>query len=404
MHNKRIAGALTAVAMMTAAACSGGSESAATTTEATTTTAASTTTTSTTTTTEPKETTTTTEVPTDDSIRQPLTGEIVDSEADLITRPALVVKIDNNDGSARPNHSGLAVADIVFEEIIEAEDTRFAAVFHTQDSEPVGPIRSGREQDVALLSGLNAPLFAWSGGNPGVTRLIRDSFLTDLNAGFEASDAYFRGPGRGPHDLYSKTQDLYAFTPADHPGAPLRQFEYVWPDDEFVGEQVVDVDMSLRSKDIRWEWDAEAGTFARYQEGTRHVDVVHGDIFATNVVVMVSSYGKSSIDNRSPEAETVGSGPVYVFSNGQVVTGRWQRSTVLDTFHFTDGSGEPIRLNPGNTWVELAENLGDDAFIVAPDVDPATVTDIPTFDLRDPATAPTDITIRFPEVSEADST
>ncbi len=161
--------AFTTVALL-AAACSGGSdatEDTTPTTEATTTT--STTTTTTTTTEPPESTTTTTLVPGDDSIRQPLTGEVVESEDDLETRPALAVKIDNN-ARARPNHSGLGVADIVFEEIVEV-GTRFAAVFHTEGSDPVGPIRSGREQDVNLLSSLNEPLFAWSGGNPGVTRL-----------------------------------------------------------------------------------------------------------------------------------------------------------------------------------------------------------------------------------------
>ena len=32
---------------------------------------------------------------------------------------------------------------------------RFAAVFHTNDSDPVGPIRSGRSQDVDLLTPFN---------------------------------------------------------------------------------------------------------------------------------------------------------------------------------------------------------------------------------------------------------
>ena len=49
-------------------------------------------------------------------VRQPLTGEPVASEADIIDRAALVAKIDNVD--ARQNHTGLAVADIVFEEIV----------------------------------------------------------------------------------------------------------------------------------------------------------------------------------------------------------------------------------------------------------------------------------------------
>ena len=52
----------------------------------------------------------------------------------------------------------------MFEEIVEVH-TRFAAVFHSQSSDPVGPIRSGRTQDIALFSSFNSPLFVWSGGN-----------------------------------------------------------------------------------------------------------------------------------------------------------------------------------------------------------------------------------------------
>ncbi|MTA70106.1 MAG: DUF3048 domain-containing protein, partial [Actinobacteria bacterium] len=70
----------------------------------------------------------------------PLTG-LPAADGVLSMRPALVVKVDNHPG-ARPQ-SGLNQADIVFEENVEAL-TRFALVFHSQGSDPVGPIRSGR--------------------------------------------------------------------------------------------------------------------------------------------------------------------------------------------------------------------------------------------------------------------
>jgi hypothetical protein len=294
----------------------------------------------------------------DEPLRQPLTGVVVDDEDDLIDRAALAVKIDNNESGARPNHSGLAVADIVFEEIIEAQDTRFAAVFHTNDSDPVGPIRSGREQDVALLEPFNEPLFAWSGGNPGVTRLIAESELTDLNAS-RSGEGYFRGPGRRPHNLYNTTERLWAQTPPDHPGPPPQQFEYVLPGDEFSGDSTEGLGLALRGKRVGWDWDAEAGSFARSQAGTPHVDVVHGPIMATNVVVMVVVYRQSSIDQGAPEALTAGFGQAFVFSNGRVVEGLWGREAPGEPIRLTDVDGNDLRLTPGNTWVELAENVGD---------------------------------------------
>ncbi|WP_420450415.1 DUF3048 domain-containing protein [Ilumatobacter sp.] len=418
------------------AACSDGEESVDTTLAPETTAASTTTTTEATTTTAAAAPETTTTVP--EVLRQPLTGAVVESVDELVARPALVVKIDNHPDS-RSNHSGLAVADVVFEEIVEGV-TRFAAVFHTGDSDPVGPIRSGREQDVDMLASLNLPLFAWSGGNPGVTRLIAESPFVDLNQTNSAiGDAYYRGPGSAPHDLYSSTEALYALTPSDHPGAPMQLLPYVEPGSAFVGrEQVVDVDLLMRFTQVRWEWDPENG-WARFQDGDRHVDSVHGEIFATNVVVMVAEYGRSSIDANSPFAQTLGSGAAYVFSDGQVTTGRWRREAPTDPIDLVDDAGEPIGLTPGSTWVEVADNTGDPAFVVAPgataeaapdettpDSAAATTSDTatdssdgtaagteastpagpstPTIDLRDPESAPTDIVIRFPEISEADST
>ncbi|MGA1311614.1 MAG: DUF3048 domain-containing protein [Ilumatobacteraceae bacterium] len=118
------------LALIALAACSGGSETATDETTADTVAPA---------TTVAEATTTTTTLP---PIVAPLTGLPVDA---AITRPALVVKIDNHP-KARPQW-GLNQADIVFEENVEML-TRFAAVFHTTDSDPVGPIRSGRKQDV----------------------------------------------------------------------------------------------------------------------------------------------------------------------------------------------------------------------------------------------------------------
>ena len=41
-------------------------------------------------------------------------------------------------------------ADLVVEELVEGGITRFAAVFHSRNSDPVGPIRSARSTDVGL--------------------------------------------------------------------------------------------------------------------------------------------------------------------------------------------------------------------------------------------------------------
>jgi hypothetical protein len=361
------AGFLALTAALLVAGCSGGdaTSDATSTVEPSTTAPATTTLDPSTTTSAPSSTTTTSTSPATTTTtlpaipRQPLTGVPLADGEQPIDRPALAVKIDNA-GPSRSNHRGLAVADIVYEEIVEASITRFAAVFHSQGSDPVGPIRSGRSQDVALLTSLREPLFAWSGGNPGVTRLIGESTFVDLNA-VRGGAGYYRGPGTQPHDLYNSTDRLWQQTPDGHPGAPPQQFEYVRPGESFRGTPTAGFELAMRSIDVEWTWDPEQRRFMRSQEGRAHVDAVHGPIGATNVVVLAVEYRPSQIDARSPEAQTISvSGPAWVFSEGLVQKGRWIRLSSTDPFTFVTGTGEPIVLTPGNTWVQLAEGIPTD--------------------------------------------
>ncbi|HYN34946.1 MAG TPA: DUF3048 domain-containing protein [Ilumatobacteraceae bacterium] len=343
---------LAALALI-AAACGGGGESAdstsAPTTSTTTTTVKATTTTS-------SSTTTTTTMPV--TIRQPLTGQPLESEDEILQRPALVAKIDNN-AAAVPNHSGLAVADIVFEEIVEGRTTRFAAVFHSLSSDPIGPIRSGRTQDVALFSSFNSPLFVWSGGNPGVTRIINESTL--INMGPSVAKGYFRGPGGAPHNLYTSTDNIWLQTPPDQPGPPLQQYQYLDDREAVDGAPTSGVKVRVGSENIEWTWNPDVSKFERSQRGRAHDDKVFGRIGATNVIVMGVEYGRSAVDRNSPEALTVGEGPIWMLTDGQVRQGRWKRDIGIYPIEFLTPDGDPMELGPGNTWIELADIVDVDA-------------------------------------------
>jgi hypothetical protein len=283
----------------------------------------------------------------------PLTGLPVDDPA-AAARPALVVKIDNHP-DARPQ-TGLGVADLVFEENVEGI-TRFAAVFQSQGSDPVGPIRSGRTQDVSLLGLLDRPLFAWSGGNANVTQAIASSDfvnLSNLNQAVAGPGGFFRsGDRKAPHNLYAQSSKLWTLAPA---GAqpPPQQFAYRAEGEAPTGDPSPGVTVEMDGVRVEWQFDGTA--YARLQNGRPHTDAVTGPITAANVVVLVVRYSPSPADARSPEAQTIGSGDALVFTGGSVVRGRWERSDRLQPFTLTDAAGETIALTPGRTWVELARS------------------------------------------------
>jgi hypothetical protein len=286
--------------------------------------------------------------------RMPLTGVPLESSDEIPNRPALAVKMPNNP-QALPQ-TGLNEADIVFEEIINDGITRFAAVFHSQGSDPVGPIRSGRAQDVDILSNLNSPLFAWSGGNPGVTRVINNSTLTSLSYVGGYGNSYFRRDGRGgaPHNLFSSTDTLWDLTP-DEFAVPPQVFPYMLPGQVAQGDTASIIEIELDSILARWDYDAASGRYLRSEYGEPHMSELTGQVWADNVVVMLVEYRQSTIDSKSPEAVTVGSGQVLIFTDGVVRAGVWQRSSNTDMWNlYTDETlSEPLGLSDGRTWVEL---------------------------------------------------
>lgn len=315
--------------------------------------------------------TTTTAAPTTTTLATfaPLTGLPVTDPGAIsgLARPALIVKIDNADGAgrgARPQ-IGLNQADVVFEEMVEGSVTRLATVFHSQDAEVVGPVRSARATDVAIAEPLNRPLYAWSGGNKATAALIRASALRDV--GFDAqSSAYSRqsrGGHRAPHNLYTSTPALFALA-ADDAGPPPPLFQYRTADQAppataaAAGSVHITFGGGPGSAPVDWSWDAAQERFLRRQKGTPHVDETGAQIAVANVIVMFVPYratgDQDSAGNSVPEADLVGTGTVWVMTDGKLVEGTWSKPAKSAVPTFVDAAGDTIQLTPGQTWVELA--------------------------------------------------
>ncbi|MCU1355924.1 MAG: hypothetical protein JWM89_1342 [Acidimicrobiales bacterium] len=316
------------------------------------------------TTTTVKPTTTTTVAPTTTTEPRrgpvaPLTGLRVTDPA-LLNRPAIAVKVDNLDApseSAVPQ-SGLLNADIVFEEIVEGNITRLVGIFHSHQPGRVGPVRSARTTDLAILPQFGRPLLAWSGGNDGVVAAVRSN-PSIIDEGYDrATSSYARDHSRrAPHNLYVQGDELWGRAPAGLP-APTRLFAYrtVGQKSPPFATQAAGVDINWGgaiSAPVSWRWDGKLRSYVRSQRGRVHTDASGTPLTAKNVVVLVTEYGQSPADARSPEAHTVGSGEAFVYTNGRVVHGRWSRRDVNHPGAVVDEAGHLVLLSPGQTWIEL---------------------------------------------------
>jgi hypothetical protein len=273
-------------------------------------------------------------------------------------RPALVVKIDNAP-KAHPQ-AGLNQADIVVEEGVEGGITRFATIFHSNDSDPVGPVRSARSSDIAIVAPLRQPLFSYSGTNRDFEALLAKAPLVNVGPGHFGS-AYFRQPGRpAPYNYFSRTTVLFTRAPAGHTGPPP-QFTYRSAGQPVAGGQgTTGVHIEFRGRvvtAIDWAWDAAGGVWTRRNNGANHVDAAGQQVTAANVVVEFVNYKDTGHRDQSgavvPEAELIGEGEAWVFTGGQVVKGRWQKPATDAVTRLVGADGQPIALTPGRTWVEL---------------------------------------------------
>lgn len=348
----------------TTASTSNSTSNSTSTTPSTTTTTTSTTTTSTTTTTVPPPTTILDgngvpvwppyEIkPALDGVAA-LTGLPAD---DAVTqRPILAVKIDNRP-QGRPQW-GLDTADAIIEENVEGI-TRFVALFHTNLPDRAGPVRSARTGDLDMLAAMNRPVLGWSGGNPGVTAWVRSAASSRLLVDFSAQSnpCYQRTSNRrAPHNLL--LDPACAVTSAFEPGPaqPLWAIDAGWtPPEGFVVNPDSSFDVAMDGVTAGWTWEPGFGVYLRLQNGNRHVAISGDQIAVSNVVEIYTAHPPSPVDARSPNPITVGFGPAIIHRDGVAIEGAWTRSTPYEPFSFIDReTGEPILLDEGRTFIELA--------------------------------------------------
>src|SRR5918993_561400 len=284
-------------------------------------------------------------------------------------RAALGVKIDTTQ-AGRPQ-TGLAQADVVFEEMVEGGLTRLLAVFHSQDPESLGPVRSARSTDLFILAELGRPLFAWSGANPTFAAAVEAADLVDVGVG-ATPDGYRREPDRpAPYNLYAAS-DLLREAVADDDASipPPAIFSYRAAGTALAGPGVEPVTgfrttgSGALSIEIAWEWDAASASWLRDQDGTPHVDRDGDRVRAANVIVRITPYRDSGVRDSVgavvPEAEAIGEGHAGWLRGRQVQRGRWLKPSPDAPTAYVDTTGAPLRLTPGQTWVEvLPPGAGD---------------------------------------------
>ena len=304
----------------------------------------------------------------------PLTG-LLPSDPALMERRPLAIKVANYPRYIRPQ-SGLTLADNVYEYYIEAGLTRFIAVFYGNNSDWVGPVRSGRYFDENIQRMYHSYL-VFKFADPRVESHLETTgdvapFLVVPSLGtcppFQLMDSrkievynnsYFRMP------LW---EGCVLKNGLDNERQAIRNgfFSENVSSSELLGTEL----FTYYSADSysKWLYDSETKQYVRYQEtdDVRNdkpekyqmlVDQMTGNaVHAANVVYLMAYHTFSNtfdLEDEVYQIDLTGSGEAYVFRDGIGMPARWIRTNIDQPLLLISLNGTPIYFRPGITFYEV---------------------------------------------------
>lgn len=279
----------------------------------------------------------------------PLTG--IGTEELMEERPLLMLIENHKD--ARPQ-SGLIDADIVYEILAEGEITRFAAVFHSQKPEVIGPVRSLRPYYAQIGEAIDA-LIVHAGYSPAALEYVQKKKLDHFDEIYNAGAYFWRSKERkAPHNLYTSVELIRKGMEAKKVRSEWKApsaITFAGKDAEISGEtaEKLLVEYLLGYK-VEYVYDAEKGTYLRNMAGSPHVDKETGEqIEASNVMIIKTSH-RVLDDVGRREVNIYGPGEGWLVQKGVAREIEWKLENGLIR-PYIDGQQAP--LVPGKTWVQV---------------------------------------------------
>jgi Protein of unknown function (DUF3048) N-terminal domain/Protein of unknown function (DUF3048) C-terminal domain len=303
----------------------------------------------------------------------PLTG-LPPSDPTLMERRPLAIKVANYPRYVRPQ-SGLTLADNVYEYYIEAGLTRFIAVFYGNDSEWVGPVRSGRYFDEHVQRMYHAYLVFKFADPRELGHFQASDFAPFLVVPSLGSCPPFRLRLDRNIEVYNNSyfntilwEDCVVKNGLENQRQSIRSgfFSESVPSSELLGTQM----FTYYSADSYnyWLYRPETKQYVRYQEtdDTRNdqpekydvlIDAVTATaVHASNVVFLLAYHTFSNTFDQEDEVyqiDLTGSGEAYVFRDGIGIPARWIRTNKDQPLLLTTLNGAPIYFRPGITFYEV---------------------------------------------------
>lgn len=319
--------------------------------------------------------------------RWPLNGKVL-KNPEKAAHIAVAVKVPDSEGE-HPQ-LGLDKADIVYVELdgypaqVGVSGTRLVPIFHSEFPEAVNPVRSIRPVDIPMLSPINPVI-----GNTGAFKWVMD-YAKEFSDYLVPTKTYMAMKGTGAYSiLQSRVRTLNGVTYYDravtcHPavlaeqtkkfatGPQVSYFPWAESEDEVStmvsGETATSITVPWKKEQtypMRYTWSEKKGRYLRSMPWGKHVLADGTRVSCDNVLVIKAKqtfgkiYRSGTIKphyggHDEPIHEIINAeGTFYYAFGGKFVKGTWKKGEVNEVFQFTLDDGTPLKMSPGQTYVEL---------------------------------------------------
>lgn len=289
-----------------------------------------------------------------DKVVNPLTGKKVMAAA--LERRPLAIMIENSP-AARPQ-SGLDKADVVYEMLTEGAITRFMGIYYGSDAKEVGPVRSARSYFIERALEYDA-IYAHAGGSPEAKVDLKRWKVADLDE-FANAKAYYRSKQRkAPHNLYTNTLQLWPYALEDKgfsKEVDIPRIEFLRPEETLEGGQEAEeltINYPSGFSVVDWKYRSSEGEYLRFQGKKAQVEKGSGKQLSARNIILQYVNTKVVDDEGRLEMQMIGSGKGMLFTEGKAYELEWSKKSLRSATEFTFTNGDQIKLNPGQTWIQV---------------------------------------------------
>ena len=294
-----------------------------------------------------------------------------------VDRP-LTVGIDNKktnifNGDERPyaimidNHSdawpqaGLQKAYMVYEIIVEGNETRLMALFKGADLEKIGPVRSARHYflDYAME---NDAIYVHFGQSPQAESDIKTYRINDINGIEEDGSTFWRVKEKtAPHNAVTSTENLIK-------SAKSKKYETKSNTESVLNYVTDDVNLEYGTEaktitiphsslqTVKYEYDEQSKVYKRYARNKEQDDWDTKEQITTKniIITLCDNYTINDSENKGRQGlKNIGTFNGYYITNGKAIKIQCIKKDRREQTVYQDLEGNEIKVNDGNTFIHI---------------------------------------------------